>query len=63
MRDWERYYNIKSRVDSVEEELEDLRAQYIAMDDEAEAEAEYGEWIKELESELNYLNGELAYIY
>ena len=62
MRDYERYYNIKSRVDSVEEELEDLREQYNAMDDEAEAEAEYGEWIKELEDELNYLTGELAYI-
>ena len=63
MRDWERYYNIKGRVDAVEEELEDLRAQYNAMDDEAEAEAEYGEWIAELEAELNCLNGDLACIY
>ena len=62
MRDWERYYNIKGRADAVEEELEDLREQYNAMDDEAEAEAEYGDWIKELEDELNYLTGELACI-
>ena len=62
MFDWEKYYNIKSRVDGIEEELEDLREQYNAMDDEAEAEAEYGEWIRELESELNCLNGDLAYI-
>ena len=62
MRDYERYYNIKSRVDDVEEQLEELREQYNAMDDEAEAEAEYGEWIAELEAELNCLTGELAYI-
>ena len=62
MFDFEKYYNIKSRVDDVEEQLEDLREQYNAMDDEAEAEAEYGEWIAELEAELNCLTGELAYI-
>lgn len=62
MRDWERYYNIKGRVHAVEEELEDLREQYNAMDDEAEAEAEYGDWIRELENELNYLTSEMACI-
>lgn len=49
-------------MDAVEEELEDLREQYNAMDNEVEAEAEYGDWLKELEDELNYLTGELAYI-
>lgn len=61
--DWEKYYNIKSQIDGVEEELEDIKADWMKEDDEEVADEKYGEWIKELEQELYCLRGQLACIY
>ena len=63
MRDWERYYNLKSRADGAEEELEELRELWMKEDDEEVADEKYGDWIKELEQELYHLHNEMACVY